>query len=555
MDVFVGGTQKISLHRADFKAQGGEGSIYVKGKTAYKVYADSQKAIPRAKIRQLAALSRPEIIKPVDVLLDAKQTPVGYTMPCVPDALPLCRTFNKAFRDRNRLTPDRALALVRKLQDGVAHVHAQGLLIVDLNETNFLVDAPLDTLYFIDVDSYQTPQFPATALMDSVRDRHAQAFSPLTDWFSFAIVAFQMFVGIHPYKGKHAQLKTLDERMQANVSALSKDVSVPAVCLPFDVIPPAYRQWFRAVLDDGKRLAPPTDPHLVIILAPPVMRPAYGRSLFDIEELQTFDSDIVQFAHGLPVTQDGVILGGRALLNSAVRLGIAPQNGHAVAVWVDHGCVRFFDLHAGHELPATVPGDDIMATDGRLYVRQGLSLLEIEFLALPAATLVSAKIVATVMENATQLFEGAALVNMLGAWYATLLPARGKAYQVRLPELDGWTIVDTKFQNTVMMVIAERRGRYDKLILRFANDFQTYDIRRIPDVHAANINFVALDTGVCLHLTENDELEIFTNKKDDPTLKVLADAMLQGDCRLFKNGAQALFACGNTLHKFAMRKS
>lgn len=554
MDVFIAGKQKVSLHRSDFKAQGGEGSVYVKGKTAFKVYADPQKMIPHAKISQLAVLSRPEIIRPQEVLLDARQIPVGYTMPCVPDGLPLCQTFNKAFRDRHRLTPDRALALVRKMQEGVAHVHAQGLLIVDLNETNFLVDTALDRLYFIDVDSYQTPQFPATALMDSIRDRHNQAFSALTDWFSFAIVSFQMFVGIHPYKGKHGTLATLDARMQANVSVLNQDVSVPAVCLPFDVIPSAYRQWYRAVLDGGKRIAPPTDPHVVIILAPPAVRVSPGNSLFDIEELQAFDSDIVQFAHGLTVTQNGVVVGGRTLLNADVRIGIAPQNGHAIAAWTDGGCVRFYDLHAGQELNSAIQGEDVMATEGRLYVRQGLSLLEIEFLTLPATTVVSARIVATVMENATQLFEGVAFVNMLGAWYATLLPSRGKAYQVRLPDLDGWTIVDTKFQNNVLMVIAARRGQYDKLILRFASDFQNYDLRRIADVPAANINFVALDSGVCLSVTETDALEVFSNRKDDPNVKVLSDAVLQGDCRLFKNGAQALFGRGRTLSKFAMRK-
>lgn len=554
MDVYVGGKRKVSLHRADFKAQGGEGSIYVKGKTAFKVYSDPQKVIPHAKIQQLAALSRPEIIRPQEILLDAAQTPVGYTMPCVPNALPLCQTFNKAFRDRQRLTPDRALALVRKLQEGVSHVHAQGLLIVDLNETNFLVDAALDRLYFIDVDSYQTPQFPATALMDSVRDRHAQTFSAQTDWFSFAIVSFQMFVGIHPYKGKHDTLKTLDARMQANVSVLNPDVSVPAVCLSLDVIPPAYRQWYRAVLDDGQRCAPPSSPNVVVIVAPPAVRPAPGVSLFDIEELQAFGSDVVQFAHGLTIIQEGVIVGGRPVLSASVRIGIAPQNGHAIAAWVEDNGLRLYDLHAGYDLPCDIPAEDVMATDGRLYVKQGPSLLEIGFLALPLSTLVSAKIVASVLENATQLFEGVALMNMLGAWYATLLPARGKAYQLRIPELDGSTIVDTKFQDGVIMVIAEQKGRYDKLILRFAGDYQTYDLRRIVDVPAPNINFVALDTGVCLHLNENDELEIFAHRKNEPDLKVLPDAVLRGDCRLFKNGAQALFARGGTLSKFAMRK-
>src|SRR5207248_7337064 len=112
-------------------------------------------------------------------------------------------------------------------QEGVRHVHERGILIVDLNEMNFLLDASVEEILFIDVDSYQTPGFPATALMESIRDRHAARFSQATDWFSFGIVSFQMFTGIHPYRGKHPTLTGLDARMERNVSVLNPEVAVP----------------------------------------------------------------------------------------------------------------------------------------------------------------------------------------------------------------------------------------------------------------------------------------------------------------------------------------
>ena len=57
----------------------------------------------------------------------------------VENACSLCQLFPRAFRQRTNLTPDVALSLVRKLQAGVRHVHANNILIVDLNELNFLV--------------------------------------------------------------------------------------------------------------------------------------------------------------------------------------------------------------------------------------------------------------------------------------------------------------------------------------------------------------------------------------------------------------------------------
>ena len=260
---YVEGKQ-IQLGKLNFKAQGGEGSIYVKGSTAYKIYTDPQRALRAEKLQELSVITQPNIIRPLSLILDTHNRPIGYTMRFVGKTHALCQLFPKAFRLRNKLTPETTLSLVRRLQQGVTYIHNHQILLVDLNELNFLVAEDFSELYFIDVDSYQTPSFPATVLMESVRDRHATQFTIESDFFSFAVVSFQMFVGIHPFKGTYPPLQQLsdkanklDVRMRKNISVLNKDVTVPASCLPFTVIPPVYLDWYRAVFEDGKRLAPP----------------------------------------------------------------------------------------------------------------------------------------------------------------------------------------------------------------------------------------------------------------------------------------------------------
>ena len=127
--LFVQGKGAIQLSSADFKAQGGEGAIFVKGSTAYKIYSDPQKAISPDKILELSALTEPNIIRPLELLLDGKNRPIGYSMRSPGPAA--SQLFPKAFRQRNNLTPDVTLQLVRKLQNGVRQLQ-QGILIVDL---------------------------------------------------------------------------------------------------------------------------------------------------------------------------------------------------------------------------------------------------------------------------------------------------------------------------------------------------------------------------------------------------------------------------------------
>jgi hypothetical protein len=192
--------------------------------------------IAPAKLRELSVLAEPNIIRPEKILLDARKTPVGYSMRYVDRARALCQIFPRAFRVRNNLSSGSIVSLVRRLQDGVRYVHSKGILIVDLNELNFLISDDFTEIYFIDVDSYQTPSFPATALMESVRDRHSHGFSEKTDWFSFAVVSFQMFVGIHPYKGIFrfgAGFATFDVRAVLDVqfSGLNFTVLDTGICL------------------------------------------------------------------------------------------------------------------------------------------------------------------------------------------------------------------------------------------------------------------------------------------------------------------------------------
>ena len=74
-----------------------------------------------------------------------------------------------------------------------------------------------------------------------------------------------------------------------------------------------------------------------------------------------------------------------------------------------------------------------------------------------------------------------------------------------------------------------------------------------PTSPRPGLNFVVLDHGVCLHLNDRDELEIFPARRGAAGLKVLADPALGGDCLLLHDGPQALFARGNALFRFAMK--
>jgi hypothetical protein len=560
MEIYRNGKTRITLTQRDFAGQGGEGAVYIQQGIAYKVYSDPNQAIPVAKIGELAAITDPAIIKPEEVLTDANGQSIGYTMRAVENGVPLCQTFSRAFRDRNRLTPDKVFSLVQELQARIASVHHAGVLVVDVNEMNFLVARDFSTVFAIDVASYQTASFPATAIMESVRDRHATTFSEGTDWFSFAILACQLFIGIHPYRGKHPKLGTLDERMRANVSLFNPQVQLPPVCQPLTVIPPDYRAWLEEVLENGKRLPPPSDsvsPPAFPMVRFSTILPASGA--LEMRFLGAFDGTILDMIEDVILTSEAVYCQGRKLgvypVAQEVHLMVTTR-GTVLLAWQDMGKLHLWNAKTNAKIPVVAQVDSLATTDGRLYGRSGSNL--VEFLGVEAGekVFVQPRIVGSVLEYATQLFPGVAVQDLLGACYVSLLPESGVCQQVRLPELDNYRLLNAEFQRGVLLVVAEKAGQFDRFVFRFASDYRTYDTYKEESISDYDINVTVLPNGIALQIVggiSSDTLRLFEAGKGRGQYRTITDPVLTSDSRLFHRGTQACLARTNELYEIRMR--
>jgi hypothetical protein len=550
----------VELSKRHFLAQGGEASIYVKDRVSYKIYTDRSHMIPLAKIEELAGISRPEVMKPDDVLLDEHGVPVGCTMRFVADAYSLCQLFTMAFKQRNGVTQDKVAKMVENMQEVLLHVHEHGVIVVDLNEMNLLADKAFGKVSWIDVDSWQTPSFPATAIMDSVRDWNTKSFTELSDWFSFAIVTFQLWMGIHPYKGSHPQVKGLKERMTANLSVFNSAVGIPKMCPPLDSIPDKYRAWYKAVLEDGQRILPPSAVGASAAVMPKVQF-ITGTDHLSIVEFLSFGHDVLHFValgpHKLAFTADGLYV-GKTLYKSVAptaQAGLGPKQRVVVAD-SHNGWLELRDLLLNKPIELNMKADAIMSYDGRIYFKSGDDIHEVTFLEMPdGSARASARQVASVMPKATKLFDGVVIQDMLGAWYASVFPLPSRSYQFHLKELDGWKLVDAKFDNGVLMVVGAKGGSYNRWVFVLQADFSGYVCREwLKDIAYTGLNFVVLETGVCAHIDEQERLELFANKPTATQAKVVDDPVLTNAMKLYKCGPNVLFSQGSKLYKLSTRK-
>lgn len=466
---------------------------------------------------------------------------------------------------------------MEQIVDGLRFVHKhKGYLQVDGNELNYMVTDKYNDLYFIDVNSFKTPSFPADAIMPSIRDWNAGTnFTELTDWYSFAIISFYMFTGIHPFKGRHPRfpdLKTaMVEQMKAGVSVLDKDTQFPkaAVYFPFDtVIPANYLPWYRAIFVDGKRLPPPgvlsTGAAATIILKPQEIT---GTGNFDINELRRFMGQITGYlecnGREIVVTTDGIYVDNQPYnkINGRFRCGFTDKSFTPVALVIDGDKAMIWNIVGQNWLtdgkaPWFAFADDIMSYNGRLYIHYGQHIFEIGFIenAGPGIMVVQHP-VATVMPKASRMYQGVVFQDVFGARLASIFPKSREHRQIKIAELAGVQITEAKFEGNVLMVYAlDGEGQTSRFVFRFSTDWTSYDVRRIENVAPTSLNFTVLESGICVSITEEEKVEIFSNKKDTPGIKVITDPAIKSNFHLCHTGSQVRFAHNDKLYSFAIKK-
>jgi len=557
MNCYIQGKGKITLSKQDFIGNGGQGSVYARGNTAYKIYNDTAKMIPIQKIKELSILEKENIIKPIDIILDLQNNIIGYTMKYVTSCFTFCQLFPKIFKDRYNININNIIELVDNFKNTVNYIHKQGILIVDLNELNFLVNNKFNHIYFIDVDSYQTKSYKAMVIMDSIRDRHSTGFNELTDWFSWGIITFQLFTGIHPYKGKHSIYKTLDERMKKNISVFNKEVSIPKLCESFDAIPQKYRDWYYDIFEKGKRTLPPFEKITVISLIKPLIEKIDNSSILLIEKIFNTDASILEykFINGFNIikTDKSVYIDNKKydIENpSNKKIIISPKLNQIIIAWIENEKLKLLNLTKKELIQLNIICHDILEYKNDIYVKNSGNIFKINLIENTKNIMASAVTVANVMEKSAYLYDGVIIQEMLDTFYAVVFPVKNKTYNIKIDEFYSHKIIDAKFKNNILMAVGIKDEKYKKFIIRFNSDYTKYDIRD-AEIELLGINFDVIDSGICVHFTEKG-LEVFSNIMDENDIRLLNDPSVNR-MTLYSNGINILGSLNNNIYKITMK--
>ena len=237
------------------------------------------------------------------------------------------------------------------------------------------------------------------------------------------------------------------------------------------------------------------------------------------------------------------------------HVGVTNKRNHVVFAKTEKGKLKLYDLTAQKEIECNLDSDATLSYNGTIYNKINGNIVQLLFIETGNDIAIASKVICQTMDNATSFFDGVAMQNMLGSHYVTLFPKPNVSYQTQIKELKNYTkILDAKYDNQVLFVVAiDAKGKTDQLVIRFDDQFETYDIRKHENITFTGINFVVLDSGVCVSINPSEQVELFSHAINSQSMKVVDDPIISNDMKLYKDGTKVLFATDSKIYSIKLK--
>lgn len=562
------------LRPSDHIATGGEGAIYRLGDRVVKIYLDPEKMRKRGlpeKIKILSRLQHPYVIAPTGLVTSDTGDALGYYMPYVEDppvGHPLSRVFTTEFWKTEGFGADQASKLVDRMRDTVSFAHANGAILVDPNELNWLaVSVKADPQpRIVDVDSWAIGRWPATAIMPSIRDWHSSSFDVRTDWFAWAIVTFQVYTGIHPYKGMldGYERRDMERRMKENASVFTSGVRLNHAVRDFACIPARLLSWYEGVFQNGDRSNPPSpfDVGKAASVTARILRAVtLGKTgMLVFEKVLGYANDpiIRLFPCGVALLSSGSLIDlqikRKIVANQSIRCEVMKTGRGWLVGDVVGGMVQFAHI-AENDLQVEpllfhFQAHRLIGHANRLFMVTDAGLTEAIFTFL-GKPIVSAGQSWGIMVNATKWFAGVGVMDAMGAKFIIAPFSDASVAQIRVRELDGIQVVAAKAGNRFIALISvDHNGDYQKIELTFDKEYRTYAVWT-GTVDSPDLNVAILPKGVCATIVRDGELDIFVPTTGKVTK--IQDDDIATDMLLSNWGDQVMYTHNGDLWSVRMK--
>jgi len=541
---------------------GGEGDVYLKDGYAYKIYHDTKKALSEKKFNELKKLDRTNIIKPESLLLDKSGIIIGYMMKAAPKGFSLSRLITNDFRNQHNINNDMILNLIQKIRDTFEFIHSKGCLVVDGNEMNYLVSENFEDVYFIDVDSYQTPSFVANAYSPSTIDpliNKTAKFSTNSDWFIFAIISCNLLLGIHPFKGAYKGFSLdikkgdIKKRMEFNRSIFNKNVSVNSAVRDFSIIPAHYREWFLTLFEKGQREPAPVNIFDIKIDSKKFIKNTIFNGKIKSSTLYSYSKNIQALIQSdnytfIKANKEFIdIKNIKSYKIKDINSFFIEINNTPYFIKLDKSLVLFNTL-TSIKIETHIFAENLFIIDNRIYTTYNNKINEYKYFSEKLLLVNSWDI----LENSSEVFTNI-IIQRLSKRNILYIPFEsGSCSIINMKELEFKKIVNAYYANHMIELVSYENGKYKRMIIKLEVNMKDYSIILDEDTESVSINCTTLLNGIFISIFNDKELYITSNKTNKNNINIVKDNNIEINHKLHSHKNDVYMIMENKINKISL---
>lgn len=566
------GVGPLKLQPKDYVVSGGEGAIYKpSADRIIKIYHDRDKmrhdGMPQ-KIQLLSKVNSPFIVNPKGLVYE-NQLPIGYHMR-FEDGESLAKIITSAYRQRENFGDKDALLLVENMREAVSIAHTHQAILVDANELNWLVQRKRKAVdpKLLDVDSWKIGSWDASVIMTSIRDWHTHGFDEGSDWFSWAVVTFQVFTGVHPYKGAldGFKMNDIETRMKANKSVFTPNVRLNSAVRDFGCINGPLLDWYRDVFEGTTRTIPPSafdSSHQAT--AAVTRKVAVTKTgdmvildkLFDRGSnefpLYVFPCGVVRLSTDYLVDLHTQIVYQKKIEGVSCEI-ISTAHGLLLAeIFLDNTLKFTLLTKDGKATPvdSVLTGGKLLRYQNRLFVANQVGLTEVTIKVFAQPKLVTTQMW-QYMYNSTHWFTGVGVQDALGAMFL-IAPFGDRAVEyVRVEQLDKLKIINAMAGTRYIVAISidSKTGDYKRHEFIFDQNYKSYTYK-VSNASTPELNTAMLPKGPIVYIPDDGKLTIevpMNGAKSDIT-----DSRIKSSFTLFNWENRVVYTDGNQVWSIASK--
>ena len=151
-----------------------------------------------------------------------------------------------------------------------------------------------------------------------------------------------------------------------------------------------------------------------------------------------------------------------------------------------------------------------------------------------------------------QVFDGFVANDIVGKFYLSIPYTVGYCASIRVPELDGRRLIDGKYLQKVAILMTEKGGKYDRIILNFNDSHEKYDIQVEDDVDLHDINFTVLPNGITMNIFGDERVELF--QRISAQVKHVTQPPFDTTNTLYHHLGKVIYINGSEIKRTTMKK-